>query len=399
VEGGAVVSLGIVPNINGATWGEDGSIVVSQIGKGLLRIPTGGGPPEVVGPVENGEIGLPLPQILPGAKAILFAAGTTPDVDKFTIEVLTLADRRRKIVARGGATPRYLPSSIGAPPGGLGHLIYVNHARLFAIPFNLEKLETRGTAVPVLDNLASDTSGGSGQLSFSRTGTLVYRKARGTALRMTTLQWVDATGRHDPLRAKPDAYLSLALSPDGKRVALTVNEGASMDVWICDPQRDAITRLTFGGMFYDYPAWSPDGQYVVFSRIGGGIFQVRADGAGELQALTESKTTQLPWSFTPDGERLAYVEVAGNNQIWTVPLGEHGGKLKAGKPEQFLKSSFADEAPSFSPDGRWLAYHSNESGKNEVYVRGFPPASSGQGGKWQISNSGGTTPHWSRNGL
>ena len=107
---------------------------------------------------------------------------------------------------------------------------------------------------------------------------------------------------------------------------------------------------------------------------------------------------QIPWSFTPDGKRLAYFERAGNYQIWTVPLEDQGGRLKAGKPEQFLKSSFDDREPSFSPDGRWLAYQSNESGKNEVYVRAFPPPSSGQGGKWQISNSGGTIPRWSRTG-
>jgi Tol biopolymer transport system component len=128
------------------------------------------------------------------------------------------------------------------------------------------------------------------------------------------------------------------------------------------------------------------------------MFQARADGAGQPQALTQSKTSQIPWSFTPDGKRLAYYEIAGNRQIWTVRLEEQGGQLKAGKPEQFLKSSFNDRAPSFSPDGRWLAYQSDESGKDEVYLRAFPPPSSGQAGKWQVSNSGDTAPRWSRTG-
>jgi serine/threonine-protein kinase len=149
---------------------------------------------------------------------------------------------------------------------------------------------------------------------------------------------------------------------------------------------------------YGDSTWSPDGHYVVFSSLGNGLFQARADGASQPHALTQSRRAQQYTSFTPDGRRLAYVETAGNPQIWTVPLEDQGGQLKAGKPEQFLKSSFADGYPVFSLDGRWLAYQSNESGKTEVYVRAFPPPSSGQSGKWQISNSGGVDPKWSRNG-
>jgi serine/threonine-protein kinase len=128
------------------------------------------------------------------------------------------------------------------------------------------------------------------------------------------------------------------------------------------------------------------------------MFQARADGASQPQALVEGKSTQIPCSFTPDGKRLAYWENAPNRQIWTVPLEDQAGRLKAGKPEHFLKSSFNDYAPWFSPDGRWLAYHSNESGRNEVYVRAFPLSSPGQGGKWQISINGGMFLRWARNG-
>ena len=113
------------------------------------------------------------------------------------------------------------------------------------------------------------------------------------------------------------------------------------------------------------------------------------------KTVTGSKTNQVPYSVTPDGKRLAYYEFAGGSQIWTVPLEDQGGQLKAGKPEQFLKSNFYDSRPSFSPDGRWLAYLSNESGQDEVYVRASTAPSSGQGGKWQISNNGGAFPRWS----
>jgi serine/threonine-protein kinase len=396
VEGGAVVPLGDIASATfaGASWGEDGSILLSEgWTKGLLRIRAGGGRPEAVAGLGSGELSLALPQLLPGGKAILFSAQTVPDVDKFTIEVLTLADGHRKIVARGGQCPRYLPTS-----GRAGHLIYVNKATLFAIPFDLDRLETAGTAVPVLDDVADDASFQVAQFDFSRTGTLVYRRATGGGAAMRTVQWVDPTGRREPLLAKPGKYSGLSLSPDGKRLALVITEGGSQDVWVYDPQRDAMTRLTSGGAFYSYTRWSPDGQYVVFSSHGNGIFYTRADGASQPQALTQGKTAQFPWSFTPDGKRLAYDDLGdGHWQIWTVPLEDQGGRLKAGTPEQ-LKSSFTELNPVFSPDGRWLAYESVESERGVVYVRQFPPSPSGQSGKWQISNGGGGWAHWSRNG-
>jgi serine/threonine-protein kinase len=192
---------------------------------------------------------------------------------------------------------------------------------------------------------------------------------------------VNSAGNREPLRATPGAYQEVSLSPDGKRVALVVAEGGGSDIWVYDPQRDAMTRLTFGGGVYRFPVWSPDGQYVVFETRGKGIYQARADGAGQPAALIEGNSVLVPWSFTPDGKRLAYYTISsGNRQIWTVSVEEQGGRLKAGKPEQFLKSSFNDYDPSFSPDGRWLAYQSDESGKNEVYARAFPPPASGQGG-------------------
>jgi serine/threonine-protein kinase len=202
--------------------------------------------------------------------------------------------------------------------------------------------------------------------------------------------------RREPLQAKPSVYQNASLSPDGKRVALVVGEGGQ-DVWVYDLQRDTMTRLTSGGS-NSYPRWSPDGQSVVFASTGTGIVKTRADGAGQPHALTQSKAFQFPGSFTPDGKRLAYVEIAGNMQIWTVPVEDQGGQSKAGKPELWLTSSFNSREPVFSPDGRWLAYQSSETGKYEVYVRAFTPLSSGPGGKWQISSSGGVAPRWSRNG-
>jgi predicted Ser/Thr protein kinase/WD40 repeat protein len=399
VDGGTVVPLGDVGGANfaGASWNEDDTIFVS-IGfqRGLLRFPAAGGQPESVAGLGNDEIFLRNPQTLPGGRAILFSVVRTLGRDRRTIEVLTLSDSHRKVVARGGSFPRYLPTSSGATSNRIGHLVYVNGATLFAIPFDLAKLETRGTAVPVLNDVEGSFDF---SLAPSGHGTLVYRRASGeTAL--STLQWVAQTGHIEPLRAKPRLYGGpIRVSPDGTRVALTADGDKGIpDTWVYDTQRDAMTRLTFGGAMYRWPSWSPDGKYVVGTSDGNGMFQARADGASQPQVLTQSKPFQFPCSFTPDGKRLAYFETAGDYQIWTVPLEDIGNRLKAGKPEQFLKTNFNDVGPSFSPDGRWIAYASNESGEFEVYVRTFPAPSSGQGGKWQISSSGGMWPRWSHMG-
>jgi len=226
----------------------------------------------------------------------------------------------------------------------------------------------------------------------------VYRRAGANSGDLWTLEWIDAARKTEPLPVKPGAFHELRLSPDGERVALMTSEGGHTDIWAYDIRRDAMTRLTFGDGFYESPVWSPDGRNIVYESLVKGIFQTRADGSGQPQALMEGSANQIPYSFSPDGKRLAYQDLAGGRgQIWTVALEEQGGRLRAGKPEAFFKSGFNDRRPSFSPDGRWLAYDSDESGKNEVYVRAFPP-SAGPGGKWQISNSGGSSPRWSRNG-
>jgi len=386
VEGGAVVPLADFGPSSGGSWGADGNIIMGIDLKGLLQVPASGGTPATVLEVAPGELSYTRPQILPGGKAVLFW-NWTPNRDTDRIEVFSFADRRRKTLVRGGANPCYLPS---------GHLIYTKKATLFAIAFDVNKLETRGTEVPILDDVAYSNIIGTVDLDFAQTGALVYRRGGAIGGR-SQVQWVDGTGKREPLLAKPGAYSWLRISPDGKRLLLI----ADQNVWLYDLERDAMTKLTSGGINL-IPVWSPDGRYVVFSDIGKGIYWTRADGAGQPQPLTQTTNPQLPWSFTPDGKRLAYSEGARNAQIWTLPLEAQNGQLKAGKPEQFLESQFADGFPAFSPNGHWLAYVSNASGKFEVYVRAFPPPASGQASQWQISNSGGILsaprPVWSRNG-
>jgi eukaryotic-like serine/threonine-protein kinase len=307
-----------------------------------------------------------------------------------------LSDRHRKTLVRGGTYPHYVSA-----PNGAGYLLYSHKGTLLAVPFNLSRLETRGTAVPVLDGVAYETLSGAAHFDVSRTGTLVYRKASGgIADRVTMVQWLDASGKKERLLPKPNAYGDLRLSPNGEQIAVVIGEGLSRDIWVYDPQRDVMTRLTFGDGFYSSPLWSPDGRYMVFSSSTGSLFSTRADGVAQPQSLTQGKNDQ-PTSFSPDGKRLAYQELRkepGSTgwQIWTVPIEDSGGQLRAGKPERFLKDQFDDCCSVISPDGQWLAYESNESGKYEVYVRTFLPRAAGQGGKWPISNSGGRLPVWSR---
>jgi serine/threonine-protein kinase len=388
VEGGAVIDLCAAPNGRGGSWGEDASIIAS-LGNtgGLSRIPSAGGAPTPVTELAQGEATHRWPQILPGGKAILFTnSAATAAFDGAGIEIMSLADHRRKTLQRGGTYGRYLPS---------GHLVYVNRGTLFAVPFDPDKLEVHGTPVPVLDAVGYSAVNGSAQFDFSRSGTLVYRNGGGGGSGLVTVQWLDGTGKTQPLLAKPGNYSRPRLSPDGKRLGLEVADGSGQDLWSYDWQRDTMTRLTFGGALPTLdPIWTPDGRYVVFA-VPGGISWTRTDGAGQPQSLVLGKSNQQPWSFSPDGKRLAYMETdpgTGLPDLWTVPVETGSEGLRAGKPEIFLQSKFNLRQPSFSPDGKWLAYVSNESGNFEVYVRAFPD----KGGKWQISNNGGLYPVWSR---
>ena len=401
VEGGAVVPLGEPGTFASADWGEDGSIILGAAGNGLVRIRDGGGQAETIAALGNGEIRFLFPQILPKGKAVLFAAYTAPNPDASSIEVMTLADHHRKTLSRG-TSPRYLATSNGA-----GYLVYFNKGTLFAIPFDPDKLETHGTALPILDDVAFNGNYGTAQVSFSSApsghGTLVYRGGGG-GVELLTVAWLDGAGKTQPLLAKPGIYGHPRLSPDGQRLALEVSDGAGTDIWVYDWQRDNMTRLTFDGTS-TYPLWTPGGRYIVFRATGAVIFATRSDGAGKPQPLTQSKYAQTPWSFTPDGKRLAFIEQDSKspiNQLGTVPIESDGARLRAGKPEGFAQAlssqgrpSFSQGSPTFSPDGRWLAYGSFESGFQQVYVRAFPD----KGGKWQVSNNGGQYPMWSRGDL
>jgi serine/threonine-protein kinase len=272
-------------------------------------------------------------------------------------------------------------------------LVYVNNGTLFAVPFDAKRLEVRGTPTPVLEDVAYSAANGSAQIDFSPTGALVYRSSKAER-GLVTVQWLDESGNTRPLLPVPGNYLSPTLSPDGSRLAL-ISGG---DIWLYQLGNGSMTRLTFGGG-YSNPLWTVDGRYILFralSQHARGIWWIRSDGIGQPQSLTQSNNPQLPCSFSADGKRLAFNEqspVTGDD-IWTVPVENTSSGLRAGRPELFLQTPFHERGPAFSPDGRWIAYQSNESGKYRVYVQAFPDGH----GKRQISGDVGQLPAWSRNG-
>lgn len=389
VEGGAeIVLCDAASSYTGADWGDDGSIIASlRVSGGLSRVPSAGGTPTPVTELEGEERTHRWPQVLPGSRAILFTAeNSTIGYDDAHIDAMTLTDHRRKTVQRGGTYGRFL-----AAPGGKGYLVYVNRGTLFAVPFDPERLETFGSPVPVLQQVSYSAMFGSAKLSFSRTGTLMYRSREIDASRVT-IEWMDADGKTQPLLDKPGLFVNPHFSPDGGRLAVA-NDDSKSGVWIYDLRRDTLSPLT-GEKNGTNPAWTPDGRYVVY-QAPDGISFARSDGASQSESLTQNKEFQYPADFSPDGKWLVFNQIGPQGfDLWVVPVERAGEKLKAGKPELFQHTNFGNRGARFSPDGRWLAYTSNESGSSQVYVRAFPD----KGGHWQISSNGGTSPIFSRNG-
>jgi Tol biopolymer transport system component len=389
VEGGTeIVLCDTGSSYTGDDWGEDGDIIASlRVSGGLSQISAAGGTPTPVTELQGEEKTHRWPQILPGGKTILFTAqNSTVGFDDGKIEVMTLADHHRKTLQRAATFGRYLGVS-----GGKGYLTYVNRGTLFAVPFDVGRLETSGSPVPVLQQVSYSPMFGSAKLSFSRNGTFLYR-SREIDLSRVSIQWLDADGKTQPLMDKPGLFVSPHLSPDAQRLAVVNNDEMS-GIWIYDIQRDTMTPLT-GERNAGHPVWTPDGKYIVYTAATG-ISWARADGGGKGQSLTQSKDFQYPTAFSPDGKRLVFHQMGPQGfDIWISPVEHDENGLKAGKAELFLRTTNGGRDAHFSPDGRWIAYSSSESGSPQVYVSGFPDA----GRHWQVSSNGGLSPIFARNG-
>jgi len=395
VTGGAAVTLCDAPNNRGGSWSEDGTIFVARDHReGLWRVPSAGGSLEPLTRLapDAGELTHRWPQALPGGRAVLFTAhDSVLDFEDANIVVQSLPDGPRKVVQRGGFHGRYLAS---------GHLVYVHDGTLFAVPFDLDRLETTGEPAPVLEGVASAPDSAGAQFAFSARGTLVYQKRAQDLGSEMPIQWMDLEGKTRPLRGVPARYENLRFSPDGHMLAMDIHEGRQLDVWVYAWERDTMSRVTFDPSEDECAQWTPDGRRIAFASARGdkataNLYWQRADGTGDAERLTESQDPQFPRSWHPTGRFLAYDELNAQTSwdIMMLPIeGDEASGWRPGKPTAFLNSPFSEAQAAFSPDGRWLAYHANESGQWEVYVRPFP----GPGGKWQVSAGGGTHPTWSR---
>ncbi|MCJ7754659.1 MAG: protein kinase, partial [Thermoanaerobaculales bacterium] len=393
-SGGAPITLAEVDRSRGAAWGPDGSIVFSRsVFTELSLISAAGGEPRPLTTLdeEAGEQSHRWPQWLPGGKAVLFSSLTQGGQFVFedaASEVVIVETGERKVVHRGGYYPRYIPT---------GHILYIHEGTLFALPFDAKKLEATGTQMPVLEGLETNAGQGSAQYAVSDTGLLVYLEG-GNELEPFPIVWADREGLTETLWSEPGIYGTPRLSPDGGRLAVSAQRGQNWDVWVYDLERDVATRITFGEAYEADPVWSPDGRWLAYEgEVDGvdGIFRKRTDGTGDAETLLEpgTHTFPAPHAWSPDGRHLA-IQVAGEGgqtDIWIVPLDQDG---VSGEPEAFARTPFTEDGPSFSPDGRWLAYNSSETGRPEIFVASFPPG----GGKWQVSDGGGTQARWSRDG-
>jgi len=383
VSGGAALSLATVGSPRGGSWADNGTIVFVPTGIGVVqKVSDAGGAAQALTELDRGESSNRWPDLLPGGKAMLFSTvGSNPQIAVQSVgsSVPVVAGERRDLVP-GGTSPRYATS---------GHLIYAQPGHLEAASFDPRRLRITGPAVPVLEGVLQ--SNGNTQYSISASGSLVYIPG-GTQADTRRLVWVSRNGTEQALGAPPHAYSYPRISPDGRRLALTVAEEQGAQIWLYDTERDTLTRLTFGGILNQVVTWTLDGKRIVFGSNKEGpqnIFWQSADGSGGMERLTTGGYSQTPRSFSPDGQLLAFIEV---NPTTGYDIGVL--RLSDRKAQPFLQTQFNESTPAFSPNGHWLSYVSDESGRYEVYVQAYP----GPGGKYQISTEGGTEPVWNPNG-
>ena len=384
VSGGAPSVIAVAGAVRGGSWGPDGTIVFApSITGSLFRVSADGGAvkPLTVVDRKNKEFGHRWPEILPGGKAVLFTIWTGGNFDSARIALISLVTGQKRVLVDGGYYARYVPP---------GYLVYARAGEVLAVPFDLDRLEVRGRPVPILKSVMTNLSFGTAEFASADDGTLVYLPG-GSQVGDRTLAWVDRKGVHQSLPAPPGGYLTPRISPDGKLVAISLL-GNNLGMWVYDLGRGTLTRLTSEGVI-PFPVWSHDGRQLVYSgtlddRLN--LYRMNADGGGVAERLTTNEDAQWPGSWSADGQVLAFTEAAPETGYDLMTLRLHGDH----QTQVFLQTASNEYGPNFSPDDHWLAYGSDESGRQEIYVRPFP----GPGGKWQISTEGGVEPVWARDG-
>jgi serine/threonine-protein kinase len=333
------------------------------------------------------------PQVLPGGQALLYtehSSTTVGDGASANVVVSSIKGGAPRVVVRGGYFGRYVSS---------GHLVYLSQGTLFAVRFDLTRLEVVGQAVPALDDVA--INGGAGLLAIAPDGTLLYESNQ-ISKGDRSLDWMTRDGRTSALSLKKVNWSNPRFAPDGKRLAIQISDGSQEDIWVYDLASDHRTQLTFDPGNDTYPVWTPDGKRIVFSSDrdktkGTNLYWMNADGTGEPTRLTESPNRQIPMSWHPGGKFLAFFEtVPGNSfDVMILPMeGDAVSGVKPGTPTVFLSTKAGEAVPMFSPDGHWIAYTSDElrSGSYDVLVRPFPQKA---GGPRRVSTEGGGWASWS----
>jgi serine/threonine-protein kinase len=382
-NGGTALNLATVSRSRGATWTSDDAIIIATTPDGgLSRMPASGGTLTPLTTLATGEVTHRWPQYVVGHDVVIFTAHTaiSGGYDGATIQALNLKTGVRKTVYRGGTFGRYIST---------GHLLFVNKDTIFAVPFNISTLEVTGSPAPVVQQVSYSQAEGSAQFAVADNGTLVYRSGRGGSPTYAAL-WVDQRGEGKPIWDGERSYGEAHISPDGTKVSFMLLADDNWDLWVYDRIRQVATRLTFEEGNDGPGIWSPDSQYLAFSSARQGVLNIyrkRADGSGDIERLSDSKTAAYVSSWSSDSKYLLYSPLANASDLWLLPLS--GDR----KPKEFLSTRFTENEGAFSPDGRWIAYQSDESGRTEIYIRPVEGA-----GKWQVSQGGAGFPRWSGDG-
>ncbi len=384
IFGGAPQEICELPGyMRGGWWSSDDWIWFGHINSAIYRVPAKGGSPVAVTALDstNREISHRFPQPLPDGKTVLFTVkqNNISSFDEAIIATENIETHERKILVRGGSFGRYVST---------GHILYARGSVIYAIPYDPDKIEAQGSPTPVIEGGMLIPQSGDANFTVSQTGTLVYVPKGASKDLQVRLIWLDRSGNRQPLLDSLKAYGDGTFSPDGEKLALCMR-AANDDIWVYHLRRGTFTRLTFGGGNSDFPLWTPDGKRVIYASERKSTYELfwkPWDGSGAEEKLGDATNLDAasPPAVSPDGKFVAYGK---KGDIWIM-------SLETKKSEAFIQTPAFESDPSFSSNGRWLSYSSNESGHSDVYVMPFPK----HDGKWQISTNGGFLARWMKNG-
>jgi len=374
----------------GITWGDDSYIAFTPTVRApIFRVSASGGKAEPATALDSSrsEVTHRTPFALPGGKILLFsAAAHGGNYDDADIVAQNLETGRRSVLYHGGFFPRYTTG-----PSGQGYVLFARGNTIFAVPFDPAKMQVREPAIPVLDGVATQRGGGLASFALSNAGVAVYRP--GVNSDLSTIGWLDASGHIEALPLPPGIYSQVFVSPNGKRILYRVGADDGVDLWIYDTETGNRSRLTSSKQATE-ALWAPDGRHVLYVDADGSVHWVRSDGSGQARALS---LNAYPSGFTPDGRGVLALVVTPTQGVALIPFSDPASDdPHLGAPQILVPHSGTPTgaAAALSPDGRWLAYGSNESGRQQIYVRPFPSLDR----KWQVSQDGGMFPKWSPRG-